>query len=354
MVGTLASSCKTLLDSDLGNKIVHSVATQEVTFALTAKGQESVFGYQITTTEHPKLIIFETEKGNTFASVIRTSVSNLDIFAYVNSKFIYVEKHLRTQMKQLYRDTLIERCNLERQTLKSSLSIAKKSPDDFAFDLMKGPRYMGVAAGEVVHIVKCIPVDVKVEHGEFCYSELQVSRNNQTFFLTSRTHILKQTGIRVPRNNLLPSYYYLADNWYKILPKPTQAIDSMILRPMTKPTWSYINPADLAISGIYSDSDLEQLRERIMFPMEGPGLLNDLAREMRGHPVNFDDSSINKLLNPDALDKLVHNTSDKMLSKFMWFGNASAGVVGIVMIFQLAKALINIIIHGYTLHTVHG
>ena len=93
-----------------------------------------------------------------------------------------------------------------------------------------------------------------------------------------------------------------------------------------------------------------------MFPMERPGLLNDLAREMRGHPVNFDDSSINKLLNPDALDKHIHNTWDKMLSKFMWFGNASASaeVVGFVMIFQLAKALINIIIHGYTLHTVYG
>ena len=42
------------------------------------------------------------------------------------------------------------------------------------------------------------------------------------------------------------------------------------------------------------------------------------------------------------------------MSKFMWFGNASAGVVGIVMIFQLAKAVINIIIHEYTLHTVYG
>ena len=343
-----------MIDADLGNKIVYSVATQGVTFALTAKGQESVCGYQLTTTEHPKLIIFETEKGNTFASATRTSVSNLDIFAYVNSKFIYVEKHLRTQMKQLYRDTLIQRCNLERQTLKNSLSIAKQSPDDFAFDLMKGPGYMGVAAGEVVHIVKCIPVDVRVEHGDSCYSELQVFRNNQTFFLTPRTHILKQTGIRVPCNNLLPSYYYLADNWYKILPKPTQAIAPMILKPMSKPTWSYINPADLAISGIYSDTDLEQLRERIMFPMERPGLLNDLAREMRGHPVNFDDSSISKLLNPDALDKLVHSTWERMWSKFMWFGSASAGVVGIVMIFQFIKALINIIIHGYTLHSVYG
>ena len=54
--------------------------------------------------------------------------------------------------------------------LKNSLSTAKQSPDDFVSDLMKGPGYMDVADGEVVHVVKCIHVDVKVEHGEFCYS----------------------------------------------------------------------------------------------------------------------------------------------------------------------------------------
>ena len=190
-----------LMSSDLGGnrQIVYSLKTQGVTFALTAKGFESVCGYQVTTT---KLLIFETEKDITFATASKISVVNLDIFAYVNSKFVYVEKHIREQMKSLYRDVLVQICNLERQTIKNSLSIAKQSPDDFAFDLMKGPCYMGISAGEVVHIVKCVHVEVKVQHGIYCYAELEVTRNNHPFFLTPRTHILKQTGTRMPCNSL--------------------------------------------------------------------------------------------------------------------------------------------------------
>ena len=60
----------------------------------------------MTTTEHPKLVIFETSKDNSFASSISIGVTNLDIFAYVNSIFVYVEKHIREQMKNLYRDVI--------------------------------------------------------------------------------------------------------------------------------------------------------------------------------------------------------------------------------------------------------
>jgi len=42
---------------------------------------------------------------------------NLDIFAYVNSKFIYVEKHIRDQMTALYHDILIQKSELEKQVL---------------------------------------------------------------------------------------------------------------------------------------------------------------------------------------------------------------------------------------------
>ena len=68
-------------------------------------------------TEHPKLVIFETVKGDRFAIHKENFVSNLDIFAYVNSKFVYVEKHIRSQMKQLYNDVTIQKCNLKKQTL---------------------------------------------------------------------------------------------------------------------------------------------------------------------------------------------------------------------------------------------
>ena len=76
---------------------------------------------------------------------------------------MYVEKHVRSQIGYLYQDVVIQRCNLERETLKNALAIATQAPDQFAYNLMKGPGYMAVAAGEVMHIVKCVPVEVKVE-----------------------------------------------------------------------------------------------------------------------------------------------------------------------------------------------
>ena len=104
---------------------------------------------------------------------------------------------------------------------------------------MKGPGYMAVVAGEVVHIVKCIPVEVAVEHGANCYTELQVTRENHTYFKTSRTHILKTKGTQISCNALLPVYYFISDTWYKLLPRPTESKNPSIIKPMTRPTWKY-------------------------------------------------------------------------------------------------------------------
>ena len=119
--------------------------------------------------------------------------------------------------------------------MKNSLSIATQSPDEFAYDSMKGPGYMAVVAGEVVHIVKCVPVEMKMEHGESCYAELQVTRNNKTYFLTARTHILKTHGTQIPCNRLLPSQYYVGNKRYKILSLPTTAEKPTNIKPMTAP-----------------------------------------------------------------------------------------------------------------------
>ena len=104
---------------------------------------------------------------------------------------------------------------------------------------MKGPGYMAVVAGEVVHIVKCIPVEVAVEHGANCYTELQVTRENHTYFMTPRTHILKTKGTQISCNALLPVYYFISDTWYKLLPRPTESKNPSIIKPMTRPTWKY-------------------------------------------------------------------------------------------------------------------
>ena len=101
-----------MVDNDnIQNQVVYSLSTQDITFALACKGKETACGYSVIKTEHPKLLLFKTTYGERFAIAKKVSVFILDIFAYVNSKFVYVEKHIRAQKKLPYRDVIFQKCN---------------------------------------------------------------------------------------------------------------------------------------------------------------------------------------------------------------------------------------------------
>jgi len=105
-----------------------------------------------------------------------------------------VEKHIRTQINQLYRNILLQKCDLESRMMQNALAIAARSSDVFAYHFMKGPEYMALLAEEVIHIVKCIPIEVKLASTTECYKQLPVLRGNTTYFLTPQTHILLRQG----------------------------------------------------------------------------------------------------------------------------------------------------------------
>ena len=148
---------------------------------------------------------------------------------------------------------------------------------------MKGLGYMSVIAGEVVHIVKCIPVEVKYRKTEECYLQLPIFRRNQSIFLFPRTHILKKSGDQTNCNSFLLPLYLFGETWYKLLPKPVESNAPTIVKPLTKATWKYTNPSSLATSGICSESDLDKLRDLTTFPAEKPMILNSLAKEITGY-----------------------------------------------------------------------
>ena len=83
----------------------------------------------------------------------------------------------------------------------------------------------------------------------------------ETYFLTPRTHIIKTGGTRVTCNAILPSYYLVEGSWYKFLPKPTEGVEPTTIQPSFQATWEYISLASLATSGIYTEKDLEDLRD---------------------------------------------------------------------------------------------
>lgn len=335
------------------SQVAYSLTTQNTIFALTSMGKYSTCGHTLIRTEHPKLIIFETSPG---VSLFKSTghIANLDIFAYMNSKFVYVERHIRTQLNQLYRNILLQQCDLESRMLQNALAIAARSPDVFAYHFMKGPGYMALLAGEVIHIVKCVPTEVKLAQKTECYEQLPVLRGNHTYFLTPQTHVLLRQGTQITCNSFAPTMYLLGDSWYKFMPKPVETLPPTIMKPSTKPSWRYISPGALATSGIYSQNDLDELKDHIMFPAERPAVLNTVARGIMGHSTILHGGSLANLIDEASIEKIAISTWQKFWSKFLIFGNISAGFLGIYLLVRGIKLVLDTVVHGYALHTVYG
>jgi len=304
--------------------------------------------------EHPKLFILETSKGDIFAARGAIPVNNLDIFTYVNSKFVYVEKHIRRQMTLLYYNVMQQRCELEKEVLRNTFLFATLQPDEFAYKLMKGPDYMAVTAG-AIHIVKCIPVEVTLRRTEACYLELPVTARNSSLFVTPKSCILTKTGMIRECSNELSTLYYIKDTWVQFTSGPqVRQVPPQQLKPLTTLSWNYATPGPLAISGIYSQSNLDKLRDHIMFPAEKPAVLNAMARGMTGHTIPGDAISIYNLLDEASLQKIADSTASRIWNGFITFGSATAGVFGVLITLRFIKLTIDIAIHGYALHSAYG
>ena len=273
---------------------------------LTTQNQ-SLCGYTLIRTEHPKLFILETQRGESFAVQRKISVSNLDIFPYINSKFIYVEKHVKLQMRNLYKDILTQRCNLERQVLQNALLIAAILPEKFAYALMKGPGYIAVIAGEVAHIIKCVPVECILRRADECYHELPVTYHNESYFLSTTSRMLLRSATQIDCGPTLPALYQIDNTWYRFSPHPIEVPRPQSLQPSSQPTWYYLSIGNLANSGIYSEVDLKNLRNRIMFPAEKPALLNNLARGSVGYNIPAGSISIRGLLDENTMEHLAES-----------------------------------------------
>lgn len=226
---------------------------------------------------------------------------------------------MKNQLTRLYKNIMTQKCALEKQVLENALSLSNIAPDEMAHHIMKAPEYTTVTAGEVIYIVKCIPVMCTIRQTEKCYDELPVNHENKSYFLTSRSRLLSKSGTQRKCNQLLPPMFNIQDTWYKLIPRSVESLPPSVIRPLTKPTWKYVNPSNLATSGIYSINDLNHLRDHIMFPVERPAALNTLAHRAMGNKLLA--GTIFNMLDEETLEKNHKEHRSKTMEELhhLWF-----------------------------------
>ena len=311
---------------------IYLVSTEKATFALTRTRQSSLCGFTITHTEHPKLFILEIGSSGRFKTKSPIPVKNLDIFTYVNSKFIYVEKHLKTQIIQLYKDIVRQKCDIENQVLKIALALIHVAPEDVATAITREPGHLAIPSGEVVHIVKCIPTTCQTRRTTECCNELPVTYKNESYFLTPRNRILIKKGTKRECSSILPTMNKIHGIWYRLLPNPIDSVPPLPLQPIAQSKWQYVDPQNLANGGIYSSEDIEKLKQHMMFPVEKAAIINELAQGASGRDYATGTLQIHNLLDEETLEKIANSTTQRIWNGFIKFGSVSAGLMGIYII----------------------
>ena len=296
-----------IVDPEKPNNPVYAIEA-DVTFAFTAQGVTSACNSDLICTESPAHFIIETDNPQALDMPLVTAAENIDLMAYVNTKIVFVQQHAKKQMKDLYHDVLMHKCQLEKKVIANALSTAITQPAHFGFQLTRKPGFIGVVAGEAISIVQCQPVSVTFRRTSTCYQEMPVDRDGKAYFMAPRTHILTQVGVRYQCSSVLPPMYFIANKWFKLFPEPIESKRPEIISPETRPTWKYADPKKLAQTGLYSLQQLESVRKALMFPIERTAILNSIARGMVGRNVTGDNINVSHLINADSIEKIFRTT----------------------------------------------
>lgn len=140
----------------------------------------------------------------------------------------------------------------------------------------------------------------------------------------------------------------MAEEWIKFTPTPTKTLSPHILKPNTKIGWTFESAESLATSGVYSQEELNQLQNLIMFPMEKASLLNIIAREMS------EDNKSEDIFSQNSLKRLAESTWNIIIDKLTAWGSFSSVFIMMLIILHVGKLIIDTIIRGYTLYTIFG
>lgn len=334
--------------------IVYTVNAEDTVFALEIKKSVSVCRFSGYQTEHPRLVIVPKASSEYWFSKKSIATKNLDLFAYVNSKFVYTERHIRIQVEKLYLNVLLKKCELERDVLQTQISIASHHPAEFAYMRMKEPGYTAVPRGEIIYMVKCQPVEVTIRKVDRCFLELPITYNNELHFMTPTTHLIQQHGTEIPCSSLMSPGYLINGEWYGLNPFVHRLKSPNELKPSNIVDWSYEDPGNLIKAGIYSMESMDRLRRQIMYPSERQAISNILTQRMMGTNVDSQNVDILQLLTPDSVNKLAESLKTKVWGAFSLLGNVSAGILGVYVVGAAIKYLVDTILNVRILKATYG
>lgn len=172
--------------------------------------------------------------------------------------------------------------------------------------------------------------------------------------MNPKYHTLITRGTEITCNPIMPPLYQLENSWWQINLQMYPSPEPIELSPNSLAQWKVKSPSYLATAGIYSEEELNKLRDHIMYGDERQAIENVLVRSFTGQTPDLQGGNYAHMIDDQALNKLGTRLGSKIWGWFSVFGNFAAGIIGILSCIQIVKWVADTIIHGKALFDIYG
>lgn len=352
-----------------GRKITDEKGTQfylfnhsDSTFNLEILGGNHTCGSLLLITEQPRLFIVEETPGFPFRLKKKEIyVKNLNMRIHLDVKIQMAVKGLSESITDLFKQMIRIRCDFRREAYFRFLTLAKLSPPEFAYDYFQKSGYTAVVHGEVIHLVRCSVVEVKLRNTPgFCYNQMPVSYKNNSYFLNARTKIISKIGEPIECSNIMPAMFFVEGQWWKLIAGQwTQAESPRELDPNSKEKWVFPKAVNLARLGLYDEESLEKLDNIILTPVHrqamGANIIDYAAGKIQTLPGGA------HLIRQFDKDSFLEEATEKMTSKFKeltgslsYWGGLLASLLAIGSAVGLVLKALSMIINFGKIYEITG
>lgn len=342
-----------VLTTALGDKTV-IINTPEQIMAIGLKQKTIICNTHTYLTDHPKVYVI-LGKNNILPKIESDiDVNNLDMFLYMNSKFVYIERHFKTQLEILYSNLQNQICMQNYQLLNQLLSLAYISPEEFAWSYTKSPGITAILRGEAIYLVKCIPVTVEHYPTITCYQEIPVTYKNKTMYLKPRSRILTEIGTEIDCNPLAPTLFKFGGTWLTNTYPSVPVKAPIQLTADNQDKWKYIETSEIIKAGFYKLSDLEAYQRKLMFPLEKPAIENILASKSIGVKLDSQSVDLLRMFDKSHIEQIKVSLFEAIYGWTWKISVFMGGFSGFLIILMILKSIFSMVLNGTVLYRTFG
>ena len=213
-----------------------------------------------------------------------------------------------------------------------------------------GPGYTAQLAGNVIHLIKCQHVEVRIEpNPKFCTQEIPIRYHDQLLYMTSDSKLIIRQSRKLKCNKILPIKFKINGLWIKFTPTLKYTSPPKLLGPKPRENLKLTELRDIENRGYYSKKDMDDYVNSINFPIERNIIIDNTATDI--HEMQQENG-----IDPDTnfFMAIVEKKFNKYWMEFKDFGSISAAICASILIIVLIGYIMNVIINALQLRKIVG